>query len=390
MVTSTNLDTTARPPLNSLTGMRFVAAFLVFFTHVLSRLIPNSYVYADGLDAFWQTTGRVGVSFFFILSGFVLTWSARASDSVWSFWRRRVCKLFPNHLVTAFAAVVLFLVTGQAVSGEALIPNLLLIHAWFPALEISFGINPVSWSLACEAFFYLCFPLFLFWISGIRPERLWAWAGVVFAAIWAVPVVADLLLPSSPPLIPGLEYSALQDWFLYTFPATRSLEFILGIILARILITGRWINVGLLPAVLLFPVFFVASLFLPGVYAISSSMMILPLVLIIASGATADLQQKRTFMRNRVMVWLGDVSFALYMVHFLVIVYGADLLGFSQTEDAPLGLALFMIIPFLAVSLVLSWLLYRFVELPVMRNWARPASARRKPATEPEQTPSRR
>ncbi len=369
LTTFAESDVTKRPALDSLTGMRFIAAFLVFFTHVLSVLIPNSYVYADGLDSFWQISGRVGVSFFFILSGFVLTWSARSTDTVRAFWRRRACKLYPNHLVTALAAILLLLITGQTVTG--LIPNMFLIQAWFPALEISFGVNPVSWSLACEAFFYLCFPLLLWWVLRIREQRLWGWTAAVFAAIWVVPVFADLMLPGEPPLIPGLDYSAIQDWFVYTFPLTRCLEFILGIFLARIVITGRWLKVGLLPAALTFPVFYIASLYLPGVYAISSSMMALPLGLVIAAGATADIQNKRTYLRNRIMVWLGEVSFALYMVHFLVILYTADLLGFNPAEDAPLGVAFLMIIPFLVISLVLAWVLYRFVEMPVMRKWSR-------------------
>lgn len=48
--------------------------------------------------------GRSALSFFFVLSGFVMTWSARPGDTATAFWRRRAAKIYPLHAVTWFAA----------------------------------------------------------------------------------------------------------------------------------------------------------------------------------------------------------------------------------------------------------------------------------------------
>ncbi|GAA5086102.1 acyltransferase family protein [Nocardia iowensis] len=363
--------TTVRPPLPSLTGMRFIAASMVVFTHVMLRLTPDRYVEGKGLGMFWQMTGNVGVSFFFILSGFVLTWAVRPGLARSAFWRKRICKIYPNHLVTALLVVVLMLGSGQAVELKTLIPNLLLIQSWFPDLHITFGINAVSWSLACEVLFYLAFPLLYFWISRIPVERLWVSAIAVTAAIWSIPVIADLLMSDTPPPAPGMGYSALQYWFTFAFPPTRCLEFVLGIMVARIVISGRWVKIGFLPTLAVFLVFGAGALYAPGIYVAAPATMVIPLALVIPMGAVADLRQTSTFLNGRVMVWLGEVSFALYMVHLLVIMAGAELFRFSQTEDAPLYVALLMVVPFMVLSVGTAWLLYRFVELPVMRKWSR-------------------
>src|SRR2546430_4023453 len=93
--------------LPSLTGMRFVAAGLVFLFHSLWQ---NFFVSPDAqkttFSLFFQG-GWAGVSFFFVLSGFVLAWAARPTDTAAKFWRRRFFKIYPNHLLTFIAAAIL-------------------------------------------------------------------------------------------------------------------------------------------------------------------------------------------------------------------------------------------------------------------------------------------
>ncbi|MBW2281488.1 MAG: acyltransferase, partial [Deltaproteobacteria bacterium] len=96
--------------LHSLTGLRAVGAGLVFFNH-FGDLFHEHFSWFVNRSL---TSGRCGVSFFFILSGFVLTWSARSRDTPGSFYWRRFARIFPAHAV--------------------------------------------AWGLSCEAFFYLLFP----------------------------------------------------------------------------------------------------------------------------------------------------------------------------------------------------------------------------------------
>ncbi|MFC4057181.1 acyltransferase family protein [Planomonospora corallina] len=354
--------------LPSLTGMRFVAAFTVFAVHVL--LTP---IFADrSLQMFpapgetamllWQT-GFMGVSFFFILSGFVLTWSVRPGQSTRGFWLRRFFKIYPNHLLTLVAATVLLGgVSQMPLDLTAGVLNALLVHSFFPQMEIWTAFNSVSWSLSNEAFFYLLFPLLWLAVGRIRPERLWRWAGVVVGVIFTVPLVAPLLFADGP-WDPLTRSPYLEFWFTSKFPPVRLLEFVFGMILARIVLTGRKVPLNLGAWLLVTAVVFFVAPYLPLTYP-QVAAMVVPLGMTIATGARADLAGRRTWLAGRPMVWLGEISFAFYMCHLLVLNYGHMLLG-GGSWDTPAALGIVALL-FLA-SLAVAWLMYTLVEKPVMR-----------------------
>ncbi|MFE2108849.1 acyltransferase family protein [Kitasatospora sp. NPDC059463] len=361
--------------LPSLTGLRFAAALIVYFTHlsVEGYLAPGPaaavFRYAFGL-------GWLGVEFFFILSGFVLTWSARIGESRTGFWRRRLVKIFPTHLLTWLAALLLALAAGELLTTARLLPSFFLLNAWFPELDVMRAVNLPSWSLSVELAFYLAFPWLHALVRRIRPERLWAWVWGVTATIALLPLVAETALPGSPQL-PGLKVSLTQNWFLVAFPAVRALDFVLGILLARIMLTGRWIRLGLPGAALLVAAGAAAQLALvPTAYGFTATLA-LPLALLVAAAARADIAGTRSPFRGRTAVRLGEISFAFYMTHHLVLHYVRLALGetkvWSVPEVAGLGLVL------LAVTIGVSWLSFRLVEVPAMRRWSRPAARGERP-----------
>lgn len=363
--------------LPSLTGLRFVAASLVLLCHCGITLLPRVAPEREFEIALFYAAGAVGVSFFFILSGFVLTWVATDSDTKLLFWRRRVVKIFPNHLVTFAAAVALMLLTGAAVTFGNTVPVALLAHAWIPdqGVLLNFFINTPSWSLACELFFYLSFPWLLALIRRIRPERLWACFAAVTAAIFAVPAVAGLLPAGE--RIYGSGEPWLGGWFMTFFPPARALEFVLGILLARIVISGRWIRVPLTVAVPLAIGGCLLSAWLPDRFG-EVAVTVMPLAFVIAAAATADIGRHGTVFGGRTMVRLGEISYALYLVHWLVIAYGPigrsdPQWGQSWGTTATVPEALLQASVTIVVSLVLAWLLYTLVERPAMRRWSRPA-----------------
>jgi peptidoglycan/LPS O-acetylase OafA/YrhL len=376
--------------LPSLTGIRFLAAFLVFICHVslqkfFQSAATNNALIHVGLDFGW-----LGVEFFFILSGFVLTWSARPHDTPRRFWRRRLTKIYPNHFASWAVAIVLALVAGTAVTVPKMMPSLFLVHAWFPNNEVLSSINLPSWSLSCELLFYLSFPWLLHWVRKIPEERLWLSVGAVFAAIIALAVIATLAFPSTPHLSP-FNMGFTQHWFVYQFPPARVLDFLLGIIMARIVITGRWIPMSLLAA----SMFLVAGCVVQHLLALTvyatTVPIVLPLALVIAAGAVGDVHGQASPFRAKTVIWLGEVSFALYMIHYLVLQFGHIALGGVHRTWAPtivIGIALLL----LGVSLAAAWLMYTFVEEPAMRHWSRPrihpdqaATSRPPPVLEPRE-----
>ncbi|MFJ1589136.1 acyltransferase family protein [Kitasatospora albolonga] len=364
-----------RSTLPSLTGLRFVAAFIVLISHTGYLFFMGARP-EDNYADYLFVVGSLGLTFFFVLSGFILTWVAREDDTRRLFWRRRLVKIFPNHLVTLAATVVLMIISGVAVTVENTLPSVFLLQSFFPMQEViqGHGINSPAWSLTCELLFYLCFPLLLPLIRRIRDNRLWLWAGGFTLAVLAMPFVAQLL-PDQPVMWWGGDMSWWQYWFVYHFPVTRMLEFVLGILMAQIVLRGRWIGLPLGWAALLAVAAYGVTTQLPDVFA-WMSLSALPLALVIAAAATADVRGRRTGFGGRTMVWLGEISFALYIVHYLVLYYGP-----VRAVDPMHGMETWSFVEAvgdvaltIGISLVLAWLLYTFVERPAMRRWSRPAA----------------
>src|SRR6266508_2403518 len=88
------------PRVESLTGLRWWAAFFVFCHH-MTNLAPLPI--RDFLKY-----GTSGVTFFFVLSGFVLTWSAQPGTKIRTFYRRRFARIFPLYFLTLVAAFFVF------------------------------------------------------------------------------------------------------------------------------------------------------------------------------------------------------------------------------------------------------------------------------------------
>ncbi|GLZ40808.1 acyltransferase [Actinokineospora sp. NBRC 105648] len=354
--------------LPTLTGARFLAAFAVFFSHAVVTGYLGPEAVADLLP-FAFSAGWAGVEFFFILSGFVLTWSARAEDTKARFVRRRLAKVFPLHVVTWAAAAGLALWAGQALTAKQLVPSLFLVHTWQPDLETIRAVNVPSWSLGVELLFYLAFPWIKPLVDRIPARRLWAVATGLAAVTVALPAIALGLVPGEPK-IPGLEMSLAQNWFLVSLPPVRLLDFVLGIVLARIVLSGRWIRLGVLPILGLVAAGFAAEVLLfPTVWGLTAPLVV-PLALLIAASAAADVRGAASPLRTRPLVWLGDISFALYLVHYPILEFSRGVLfpeGNNTTVAAVVTLG-----GLLAVSIGVAWLLHVAVEKPGMRLLAAP------------------
>ncbi|MEV6811941.1 acyltransferase, partial [Micromonospora sp. NPDC051296] len=225
--------------LPSLTGLRWIAALLVFGFHAgTMRIIAEPGHQAVVSEIF--TLGLSGVQFFFILSGFVLVWSARPGDSRRRFWRRRFAKIYPNHLVLWALAMLAAFWFADPINPVAALENLFLLQAWDPRPGYFYSVNNVSWSLSCELFFYLCLPLALPLVRRARPWMLWA-------VVVAVPLLILALWPGQA-LVP--EQS--RWWFAQVFPLVRSLEFWMGVAAAELMLRGRWRGPRLPLAALIF------------------------------------------------------------------------------------------------------------------------------------------
>ncbi|MFI9629592.1 acyltransferase family protein [Streptomyces sp. NPDC052042] len=354
--------------LPSLTGLRWFAALFVFVCHIAQQGIFSDPRVASALGRL-TSLGSIAVSLFFVLSGYVLTWSARDGDSVGSFWRRRIAKIYPLHFVTfCIAGVIVLSLSEPVLPGgsvwDGMVSNLLLVHSWLPDVSIVSGFNTPSWSLSCELAFYFTFPLWYRLLRRVRAQRLWWYAAGLAVAVMCLPFVAGLL-PHSAEVAPGMPLREM--WFTYWFPPVRALEFILGIVLALLQRERLWRGPGTGTAVLLLAGAFALNQVVPPMFTFTATTVV-PVALLIAAVADDDVRGRRTGLSSTVLIRLGEWSFAFYLVHFLVIRYGHRLLGGEQgyARQWDTAAALGVTVAALGTTVLASALLHIFVERPCM------------------------
>jgi peptidoglycan/LPS O-acetylase OafA/YrhL len=341
------------PDLPSLTGLRWVTAMMIFLFHI----VVVQY-FADPAGTPWIGVfvgGGSGVTVFFILSGFVLAWGADARQKARSFYIRRLARVYPLHLV----AVVLALITaatfvpGIRTPGIAPIgADVLLVSTWSP--DWWQAGNPVSWSLGCEAFFYLLFPVLIRLLRGRSARTLALVAGAGLAVMMSAPALAA----ASP-----LPMDASST------PLMRLPEFVLGIVAALLLQQRQWQPPRPRTAVLLAIGGYVAAI-LPQLadahVQLGHTAGAVTFVLLIASLAAVDARGGRTFLAGPRWQALGRVSFAFYLVHLLVMAsVSSPWPGGHPHLDGPAATVL-MVAAFL-VALALACVLHLVVEIPGQR-----------------------
>ncbi|KVC98426.1 acyltransferase family protein [Burkholderia ubonensis] len=353
-----------RPKLPSLTGSRFWAAFLVFLFHASlpSDLAP----YADPTTqrvfaAIVSKAGWLGVSYFFILSGFIMVWSAKDNDTVGDFYLRRFAKIYPTHCLTW----VLAFVVGAVSVGEYKLwsSNLLLVNTWVDDVKYFFVANRPSWSLCIEAFFYMLFPV-LYKGMKLIPEKF-DLLGLVTAVAASLLVQTCIYLWVEPNHMMGaFQISQRQFWASYIFPPPRLFEFVAGMFAARLLIHGRAPSLSKAASLALLLVTYIVAMFIPFQFGMSV-VYIIPVSLLIVSIARDDLEARKTVLSGETSVWLGEISYAFYMVHFLVLFFFLNLVS-GKKFSLPEGSAL------IAVALILSVtcasFVYRYFEVPMMKK----------------------
>ncbi len=176
----------------ALTSLRFIAAFAVLVLHYRDLLGPLPAWVMRGIVG-----GQYGVTFFFILSGFILTyryhdWFATGVTDArfWRFQRYRVARIYPIYVLGLLLDTPWHLLeraqagqlsdVGQTYWASWLI-NLVGLQAWVPAVPFAMFWNTPAWSVAAEFFFYASFPFLCGWLA--RRVRSTSGLALMFAAV---------------------------------------------------------------------------------------------------------------------------------------------------------------------------------------------------------------
>ena len=357
--------------LKALTSLRFFAALWV----VLFAYWPN--LAAGAAPAFVQK-GFLGVELFFVLSGFILCHvylpgfeeaRFRYGKFIWA----RVARVYPLHLATlagigllAAAAMGAGMSVGPGIlSWDTLPANILMVHAWGFTAEA--GWNHPSWSISAEWFAYLSFPLFAWLTVKMRHRPLLATGGAL-ALLFVTYLVFQRLTGHS-------LTQATFAWGALRIIPCFALGCAVYLLWRSRAVQGRTTAISGAAVSVLTLVLLAAAGAPDGLVVAAGAMLILFLAACAETGSRLG--------THRAWVYLGEISYALYMVAIpwqLVFVNAAAKLLHLPGKQLPLSIWLAYVIGAVAVAAIA----HHLVEKPAregIRLWGEQLFApRRAPA----------
>ena len=372
-----------KPELPALTGIRFYAALLVFLSH--APLIPGMDQMAGSHLLF--NAGVVGVSFFFVLSGFILTYNyvdvfrtnLQFRDYKKFVWDR-LTKIYPVHFAVTFLMIPLQVFSPNLPLDWRAVPfHLLLVQCFWPSPDPPFFkyLNVPSWSISCEWLFYLLAPLMIYCVFG-RLRRL-------------MPAVLLTLYAGALGLLLQERAEFTQLFYVSWFAPSRVPEFLCGVILANLYLSSS-ARPGVVLASLL-EILGSALILLGAVYREHAPW---PLWggLLYVPGSTLliyALAQQRgvlaSHLSHRWLNLLGTASFSFYLIH-APIIRGLKAIwshfGWQVTSwagFAATALIVYVVVQSIAIAICNGY------EIPMQKKLRKGMASKPRPPADPEVRP---
>lgn len=402
-----------RVEVSGLTGLRFVAALSVAIAH--GSLLILRFDRPQLLGVSWlSTVAGLGMTLFFVLSGFVIHYNYRiavtqnGASGLLAFLWKRFARLYPLYLFILVLDILLGRKLFEYVSGNptaisdtlhALPYYLTLTQSWryvyFSQNSLIYAIGvdlPLTWSISAEWFFYLSYPLIAFAIIRVRHSAVAIAAAVLWSILWIALILAlhgregqiDAWAMATYGSLAGVQN--FQDsyfrWLMYFSPYMRIGEFILGCIAGQLYILledrrpnrsecvwgGVFLLLGLLSVPMILYLMYSPNVTVPVIKKLSYCYGLAPSVAVIMFCAARYKTVLSDVLNSRPFVLLGDASYSIYLIHFLVFVLSSSFLGATMPATVPNVVYLFgKYIFLLAVILLLSMGLHAFLEAPARR-----------------------
>jgi peptidoglycan/LPS O-acetylase OafA/YrhL len=353
----------------SLTGLRFVAASTVAVAHSSALLISVS----DASPLAWlRLPSGFGMSLFFVLSGFVIHYNYRMSVTeggilgIGRFIWARFCRLYPLFLFVVAVDVIFgrqlfdYVTEGSPRFLETLsaLPYFLTFtQSWFyvpygdsSLIYVTANNASLSWSISTEWFFYLSYPLIALALLHVRSTRASLFAMIGWSVLWAAlastldqrSVQIDTWAVSHFGAIAGRK-AGYQDsfvrWLNYFSPYLRIGEFVLGCLLAQLYVQlkGRPVTAAerglglclLALGVISVPVviYLEYSSVSPLIRSLRSNYGLAPSAGLIIFTTARYSSSFARFLNSRPVVALGQASYSIYMLHFLILILVVSITG---------------------------------------------------------------
>ena len=325
--------------ITELSGWRGIFILMIFFHHV--DLLPGG--------------GSIGVAFFFLLGGFAMTlgYSEKVVAPTFNYGKylwKRVFKFYPIHWVLLFGFCILNYLCSAPLGIKTFIPNFLLLQSFIPNKDFFYSYNSPSWYLCDTLFFVALFP---FIIRGIYRLKDSLWLKVLTILLVSAYVAAQIVVPEEQSLA-----------ILYINPFARFFDYVAGILASLWLL--RWtekekqVNRLAMYGLLALSVILIICAFqLDGSVRKHAPVLWIPMLGLLLSTSIISLRGGGiSLLRSKPLVSFGEVSFAFYMVHSLVI-------NVVKVAFFKLGISseIAMVCTALVLSVILSYLAtYYFVQ----------------------------
>lgn len=349
---------TEQKKIPALTSLRFFAALHVVLYHTAGFSFPI--LFAIPLMREFISVGNIAVGFFFLLSGYILSYVYLQSGKpilTKRFYHSRIARIYPLYLMTLVLDTPnLFLARLHTYGLHAAIQktsitflsNLVMIQAWIPRLR---GIDDPNWSLCAEAVFYLTFPILGLTLWKISRRTL----TVGLALLW---IATEVFLYHH-----SIHY---HDQSIFYNPLFHIPTFLVGILVARIQLSSKAAktvsaisNTWLLSfaAILMIAAIPFLLKILPMEDILTS--MLTPLFAVLILIFSSQRNPFSAILNANIMVLLGEASYGLYLIN--IPVYHLWMALHWDTIQA-----LYPV--YLALCITLSVVSFRYFETPT-RLW---------------------
>lgn len=343
---------------SQLTFTRFVAAFFIVIYHFGGSLFPVSIEFIEEL----RRHLNLGVSYFFVLSGFVmmLAYGNMQSVNFLGYMKNRIARIYPLHLFTLFLTIAISIFVSinylqyWEFNFNTFFVHVFLIQSWFP--EYSLSLNVPSWSVSTELLFYLCFPLLLnYFINKVKMNSV-IW---IFLSFWLFSQIGMNWFYFSD-YYGG--YDSLDRYFLFYNPLLHLNSFCIGLMFGLIFINKKqYFNKNYDLAVIVTFAISAVLVYIFRDFMVHNGFFSIPFGILIYLIAANNGKLTKLF-RNRWLIHLGEISFALYLLQNPVFIALRKVFEIFNLE-APYFLFFLGCI----ILLIASHFTYLYVEKP-MRN----------------------
>lgn len=340
--------------IEQLTFTRFIAAIAIVIFHYGIGVFPFNLKVVQQIFA----QANIGVSYFFILSGFVMiiAYHEKSNIDFLSFMKNRIARIYPMYLFAIILIVLFNLIYSNTISYRQLLLNILTIQAWFP--KDVFSINYTGWTISVEFFFYLSFPfLFNVFYKKLSIKKLYL---PVFL-VWIISLIVLLLVVYSNL---KLKYPNEAYSFFNCFPLLHLNEFLIGNLTGLFFVKylknkvfdfDVLIVVNVLLIMLLMRFFSFNLIFHNGLLAI----LFIPLIILLAMNKSGITK----IFNSKICVLLGEVSFNIYILQGPIFIFSRKIFNSLEIKNE----TLFFYSSFLALILI-SILSHFYIEKP-LRNY---------------------